>query len=482
MGVLSHLEPKEVFKYFEEICSIPHGSGNVKQISDYLVGFAKEHNIKYRQDEMFNVVMWKDATPGYENSETVVLQGHIDMVAVKDADCDKDLEKEGLDLEIEGDFITAKGTSLGGDDGIAVAYSLALLADDSIAHPALEVIFTADEETGLYGASFLDVSDIKGRLFMNMDSEEEGIFLVSCAGGVGVEARIPYTTEPITASIVEIKLDQFEGGHSGVEIHKGRVNTNNAMGRILLNVFQNVGMRLITINGGDKDNVIANLTEAAIAVLPETVDKVKEIIQNTFNEIKEEHKSTDPNANLTLNVMEGQLIETFSDGATLATIISLVNMPAGVQRMNPSIEGLVQTSLNMGILRTEDRNVLMSFAVRSSSVSEKAYVVEKIKSLVEIFGGNVKEQGAYPGWEFKEDSKLREVLVAAYKECTGKDALVEGIHAGLECGVFAEKMSNLDAVSFGPDMEHVHTTKERLSISSTERTWKLLIKALEMLK
>lgn len=482
MGVLSHLEPKEVFKYFEEICSIPHGSGNVKQISDYLVKFAEDHNIKYRQDELFNVVMWKDATPGYEDSETVVLQGHIDMVAVKDADCDKDLEKDGLDLEIDGDFVTAKGTSLGGDNGIAVAYSLALLADDTIAHPALEVIFTSDEETGMYGADFLDVSDIKGRLFINMDSEEEGIFLVSCAGGVSVEARIPYTTEPITASIVEIKLDQFEGGHSGVEIHKGRVNTNNAMGRILLNVFQNVGMRLVTINGGEKDNVIANMTEAAIAVLPETVDKVKEIIQNTFNEIKEEHAVTDPNANLTLNVMEGQLIETFSDGATLATIIALVNVPAGVQRMNPSIEGLVQTSLNMGILRTEEKNVMMSFAVRSSSVSEKMYVVEKIKSLVEIFGGNVKEQGSYPGWEFKPDSKIRDIMVAAYKECTGKEALVEGIHAGLECGLFAEKMPGLDAVSFGPDMEHVHSTREKLSISSTERTWKLLIKALEMLK
>ncbi|MFQ9514495.1 MAG: aminoacyl-histidine dipeptidase [Eubacterium sp.] len=482
MGVLSELEPIKVFKYFEEICSIPHGSGNVKQISDYLVDFAKKHSLKYRQDEKYNVIIWKNGSKGYETSEPVILQGHIDMVAVKTAGCEKDMEKEGLDLEIDGDLISAKGTSLGGDDGIAVAYSLAVLEDESIAHPPIEAIFTVDEEIGMLGADFIDVSDLKGRIFMNMDSEDEGVFTVSCAGGATVTCSIPYKTEPVNASIIEIKIEGFTGGHSGVKIDKGRVNSNCAMGRILLNLFQNLGIRLVTVNGGEKDNAIAKMSEAAIGVLPETVDKAKKIIHDTFNEIKEEYKFTDPDAELIMNVMDSDIVEVFSGPATLATIISLVNMPNGIQRMNPEIEGLVQTSLNLGILRTEKDAVKLSYAVRSSSESEKRFLIERLRSLTEIFGGTVEVTGVYPGWEYKADSRLRDVMVGAYKELYGKEPVVEGIHAGLECGIFASKLSGLDAVSFGPQMQNIHTTNEVLSISSTKRTWQLVLRTLEALK
>lgn len=482
MGVLSKLEPANVFKFFEEICSIPHGSGNIKQISDYLVDFAKKRDLKYRQDKMNNVIIWKDGSTGYENSEPVIFQGHIDMVAVKVDGCGKNMEKEGLDLEIDGDFISAKDTSLGGDDGIAVAYSLAVLDDDTIAHPPIEAIFTVDEEIGMLGADFIDVSDLKGRIFMNMDSEDEGVLTVSCAGGVSATCVLPYKAEPVNAPVIEIRMDGFAGGHSGVEIHKGRVNANCAMGRILLNVFQNIGMRIVTINGGDKDNAIATFSEAAIAVLPESIDKAKEIIQKTFDTIKEEYKSVEPNAKININVIEQNLVETLSDASTLATIIALVNLPNGVQRMNPEMEGMVQTSLNLGVLRTEKNAVKMNYAVRSSSYTEKQYLVEKLCSLTEIFGGTVQVEGDYPGWEYRADSKLRDVMVSAYENLYGKTPIVEGIHAGLECGIFASKLSGLDAVSFGPQMHDVHTTNEVLSISSTERTWKLLLKALELLK
>lgn len=482
MGVLSNLEPVKVFGFFEDICGIPHGSGNIEQISNYIVDFAKARNLKYRQDEMKNVIIWKDGSAGYENSEPVILQGHIDMVAVKTADCEKDLEKEGLDLEIDGDWITAKQTSLGGDNGIAVAYTLAVLDDDTLAHPPIEAIFTVDEEIGLLGAGGIDVSDLKGKMFLNMDSEDEGVFTVSCAGGSTTTCKIPRNTEPINAAVVEFKLDGFAGGHSGVEIHKGRVNTNCALGRILLNLFQNLGVRIITVNGGEKDNAIAKMSEAAIAVLPENVDKAKDIITNTFNEIKEEHKATDPNANLTINVMEPTLVDAFTGPSTLATVITLVNMPNGIQRMNPEIDGLVQTSLNMGILRTEMTSVKLSYAVRSSNDSEKKFLNEKLRSLTEIFGGTVEVGGVYPGWEYKADSKLRDVMVDVYKDLYGSEPVVEGIHAGLECGMFAEKISGLDAVSFGPQMKDVHTTDEMLNISSAERTWKLLVKTLEALK
>ena len=483
MAVLSELEPNKVFKYFEEICSIPHGSNNVKQISDYLVDFAKAHNLKYRQDDDLNVIIWKDGSKGYEDSEPVILQGHMDMVAVQEADCDKDMEKEGLDLEINGDFISAKGTSLGGDDGIAVAYTLAVLDDEEMAHPPIEAIFTVNEEIGMLGAASIDVSDLKGRLFMNMDSEDEGVFTVSCAGGASVICKFPYKRDLVNAPVIEIKLHGFTGGHSGVQIIKERANSNCAMARVLLNVFQNVGMRLVSVNGGEKDNAIAKLSEAAIVVLPDSVDKAKKIIEDTFAEIKEEYRVTDPDANLTLNVRKSDMVDAFTDAATLATIIAMVNMPNGVQRMNPEIDGLVQTSLNMGILRTEMLEVKMTFAVRSSSETEKQYLIEKLKSLTEIFGGSVEIVGPYPGWEYKADSRLRKVMVDAYKDLyNGEEPVVEGIHAGLECGIFASKLPGLDAVSFGPQMNNIHTTNEELSISSTQRTWELVVKALAALK
>lgn len=483
MKILKDLQPAKVFSYFEEITEIPHGSGNVKQISDYIVEFAKTHHLKYRQDEAYNVVVWKDGTKGYEDSEPVILQGHIDMVAVKTADCEKNMQKDGLDLEINGDWIQAKKTTLGGDDGIAVAYALAVLDSNDMMHPPIEAIFTVDEEIGMLGAAAIDVSDVRGRLLLNIDSEDEGVFTVSCAGGATVECSIPYKTEMIHAQVLEIRIDGFTGGHSGVEINKGRANANCVMGRILLNLFQNVGMRIMAVNGGEKDNAIANASEAAIAVLPEVMEKAKDIVNNTFLEVKEEYKITDSNAKLTMNVIEEGLIEPLSGPATLATVILLANMPNGVQRMNPEMPDMVQTSLNLGIVRTQMDAVKLSYSVRSSSESEKNYLIEKLRSLTEIFGGEIKCEGVYPGWEYNANSRLRNTCIEAYKELyDGKEPIVEGIHAGLECGLFASKLEGLDAISFGPDMRYVHTTDERLSISSTQRTWKLLVKILEMLK
>lgn len=482
MGVLEGKEPEKVFRFFEEIAAIPHGSGNVKQISDYLVEFAKNRNLKYRQDEKLNVIIWKDGTPGYEDADTVILQGHMDMVAVKMADCDKDMKKEGLELQTDGDFLCAKGTSLGGDNGIAVAYALAVLDSDTIAHPPVEAVFTVDEEIGLLGAAYIDTSDLKGRKLLNMDSEDEGVFTVSCAGGATVECILSYHRAPTNARIIEIKIDGFTGGHSGVEIDKGRANANCIMGRILLNVFQNVGMRIVSANGGEKDNAIAKISEAAIAVLPETVEKTKEIIEHTFAEVKEEYQSTDPNAKIQINVMEEGLCEAISDMATLSVVVSLATMPNGIQRMNPDMPQMVQTSLNLGILKTDEKTVTLSYAVRSSKETEKNFLIEKLRAMTEIFGGEIKVSGAYPGWEYKADSTLRDTAVKAYESLYGKEPVVEGIHAGLECGMFADKIENLDAISFGPSMKDVHTTDEKLSISSTERTWKLLVKILEMLK
>ena len=483
MNILQNLKPKAVFKYFEEISNIPRGSGNEEAISNYLLNFGKSLGLESIQDDALNIIIKKPATKGYENAPIVIIQGHMDMVCEKRPGVEHDFEKDGLNLSVRDGYISANGTTLGGDDGIAVAYTLAVLDDEEMAHPPIEAIFTVNEEIGMLGAASIDVSDLKGRLFMNMDSEDEGVFTVSCAGGASVICKFPYKRDLVNAPVIEIKLHGFTGGHSGVEIIKERANSNCAMARVLLNVFQNVGMRLVSVNGGEKDNAIAKLSEAAIVVLPDSVDKAKKIIEDTFAEIKEEYRVTDPDANLTLNVREADMVDAFTDAATLATIIAMVNMPNGVQRMNPEIDGLVQTSLNMGILRTEMLEVKMTFAVRSSSETEKQYLIEKLKSLTEIFGGSVEIVGPYPGWEYKADSRLRKVMVDAYKDLyNGEEPAVEGIHAGLECGIFASKLPGLDAVSFGPQMNNIHTTNEELSISSTQRTWELVVKALAALK
>lgn len=482
MGVLSKLEPNNVFQFFEDICSIPHGSTNVKKISDYLVKFAQERDLKCRQDEKYNVIIWKEGSKGYENSPVVILQGHMDMVAVKVNDCKKDMETEGLDLEINGDLISATGTSLGGDDGIAVAYALAILDSDKIAHPPIEAIFTVDEEIGMLGADFIDVSDLKGRIFLNMDSEDEGIFTVSCAGGASANCSIPYGKVEMDRATMKIKLDGFLGGHSGVEIDKGRLNAIKALGRVLLSLSDKIDIQLVTLSGGEKDNAIAKISEAVVAVPEGLLSQAQTAVEQTFAKIKEEYKAVEPNMNLTLEMTETGSIICMPKTSTKAVIMALVTLPNGIQRMNPEMKGMVQTSLNLGVLKTGEREVVLSFAVRSSSQTEKEYLIEKLCALTGIFGGTVEVTGNYPGWEYKADSRLRDVMVEAYKEQYGKEPIVEGIHAGLECGIFASKLPGLDAVSFGPQMEGIHTTNEVLSIASTKRTWKLLLKTLEMLK
>lgn len=486
MGILSDYEPKEVLPFFEEICSIPHGSGNVEQISNYLVKFAQERGLKYRQDAAKNVVIWKAGTVGYENSAPVIIQGHMDMVAVKVEGCTKNLETEGLDLEVvqdeEGSWISAKGTSLGGDDGIAVAYGLALLDSDTIPHPPIEMIVTTDEEVGMDGAAALDCSDIKGRIFMNIDSEAEGIFTVSCAGGLRANASVPYEKEVKEGTLVKVKLTGFRGGHSGAEIHKGRLNSNIVMGRVLNSVRRELAMQLVSISGGEKDNAIATFSEAAFLVESGNVAAVEEILKKTVSIINEEYASVEKGIQLAVIAEENQKITCMTKKSSDQIVILLMNYINGIQRMNPDMEGFVQTSLNLGILTTEEKTVVFSSALRSSSETEKAYLLDRVCAQVELVGGSVEVSGDYPGWEYRPESLLRDTMVEVYKEQYGSDPIVEGIHAGLECGLFSSKMAGLDCISYGPDMRNIHTTDEMLSIESTARTWELTKNTLAKLK
>ncbi len=480
--MLEDVEPKNVFHFFEEITQIPRGSYNVRKINDYLVAFARERGLKFRSDEYCNVIIWKDGSPGYEDADPVIIQGHMDMVAVKEDTCLKDLTVEGVDLTVDGDLISAEGTSLGGDDGIAVAYALAILDDDTIAHPPLEVVITSDEESGMIGADFLDVSDLKGHTLLNIDSEDEGIFTVSCAGGATAILHLPVKTKEMELAAVEFYLNGFTGGHSGTEIDKGRANSNIALGQLLIALAKQTDMRLVTIHGGEKDNAIPTCAGAMVAVPEEQVEQVQQILQEGFDQLKLEFQTTDPDMELTVTADDSLMRPVFTKQSTRNAIALLCNVPNGVQRMNPEMEHMVQTSLNLGIMRTMEGEIQLSFAVRSACEFERQYMIDKLQYLVEAFGGSIEVMGAYPGWEYRADSPIRDTMIRVYKDQYGEDPVVEGVHAGLECGMFADKIRDLDAISFGPQMYHVHTPKESLSISSTARTWQLLLDTLAALK
>lgn len=479
--ILNNIEPKEVFRYFEEICSIPHGSSNTKKISDYCVEFARKNNLKYIQDELNNVIIFKEGTEGYEKSSPVIIQGHLDMVCEKDNNCNIDMQTQGLELVLGGDMVSAVGTTLGGDDGIAVAYGLAVLASEDIPHPPLEVIFTVDEEIGMLGAAYIDCSQIKSHTMLNIDSEEEGILLLSCAGGVTAVCTLPKEVCEVSGEEINISVTGLKGGHSGVEIDKGRANSNQIMGKVLAGLREKIRFNIIEINGGRKDNAIPN--ETIVRIVVKNSDDIKNIIKKYESMFREEYSKNDKGLKITIDKERAEYSGTvMTEDCSDRIIQALVKLPGGVIKMSDDIKGLVQTSLNMGILATKEDIVSMSFSVRSSVGSEKEDLIKQIRGIIEGLGGNMECVGDYPAWEYNKTSKLRDIMSEIYKEQTGKDADIQAIHAGVECGLFAGKISNLDCVSFGPDIYDIHTTKERLSVSSVNRTWKYLLEILKRIK
>ena len=482
MAVLDGLEPRAVFEYFEALCAIPHGSGNTKPISDYCAGFAREHGLRYIQDESNNVIIFKDGTAGYEQSPPVMLQGHLDMVCEKTADCPIDFEKDGLSLRLDGDTICAEGTTLGGDDGIAVAYGLALLASRDIPHPPLEVVFTTDEETGMYGAAALDCSPLKARIMLNVDSEEEGILLVSCAGGCCAACRLPVRRETAEGVQITLKLGGLTGGHSGVEIDKGRANANQLLGRALNELDKELPYALIDVSGGLKDNAIPREAAARLVVAPAAADSVRAFAERYQKIFAAEFQAAEPTLSLTAEAGGAGEVSAMSADTKTAVIAALVNLPGGVQRMSADIPGLVQTSLNLGILGTSGDEVTLRLALRSSVETEKEALFSRIANLMGILGGSAERTGDYPAWEYRPDSKLRELMVEVFTEQYGRAPEVRAIHAGLECGLFAGKLPGLDCVSIGPDMVDIHTTLERMSAASVQRTWAYILEILKRLK
>lgn len=481
MGVLSQIEPKPVFEFFEKICQIPHGSGNVDEISNYLVQFAKERGLFYIQDEWKNVIIIKEGTKGYEEEAPIILQGHMDMVAVKDADCKKDMSREGLDLEIKGDFVSAAGTSLGGDDGIFVAIALAILDAKNIAHPRLEVIFTVDEEVGMEGAKKIDLSMLKGKRMLNLDSEEEGKFWCSCAGGARVDCNETYAEEECEGYFYQISVSGLTGGHSGTEIHRERGNANVIMARILYELDEKLCLGIKNIKGGAADNAIANRCKAVIMMRQEDNEQAKEILNKLQKTIRKELDKKDSDIEIAMiPAAEQQSNNKCVSGKEMRRLLQFMRaLPNGVQGMSAHVEELVETSLNLGILTYENGKLNCRFAVRSSVESKKKELLDRLCSVTNLAGGSCEISGEYPGWEFRPDSPFRERLLLIHEKVYGYKPEVLAVHAGLECGFFADKIKDLDCVSMGPDITDIHTTKEKLSISSSKRVWEYLLKVLE---
>ena len=478
---LSSLKPQSVWKYFYEISQIPRCSKHEERVIRYLENFAEKHSLDYKKDSAGNVCIKREAAPGYESRPTVVLQGHVDMVCEKNADVNFDFNTEGLRLKIDGDWITAEGTTLGADNGIAVAMTLAVLADKSLGHGPLEALFTVDEETGLTGATNLDPSMIEGRILLNIDSEEEGVFYIGCAGGITTIGTIPVKEEhsPENSISFSLSIKGFKGGHSGAEIHEGRGNSVVACSRILKAISSRAEIRLFQLDGGDKHNAIPRECTASFTAAGKDEDKIASIVDKYKTILEDEYSDIEPNLTVKLEKTSLQPDKVLSTTDSVKIIDTLFVLPHGVIGMSRKLPGLVETSTNLAAAHLKDGEVTILTSQRSSTMSMMDHIALQVSTILQNSGAVIKLEGQHPAWNPDPDSGILKTFKKVYTESTGRDPEVTAIHAGLECGVLGEKFEEMEMISFGPDMEEVHTPNERLSISSVERTWEFLLQVLK---
>lgn len=478
MKILENVEPRNVFKFFEDISNIPRASKNEDAVCEYLINFAKERGLEVIKDDFKNVIIKKDASKGYEKAEGVILQGHSDMVAEKNSDTDHDFDKDPLKLYVEGEFLKARGTTLGADNGIAVAYALAVL-DGNYNHPKLCVVITADEEAGMSGAKNLDLNLIAGYTnFINLDTDREGIFTVSCAGGMGNKVVIPIKKANLddNMNVYEVRITGLVGGHSGMDIHKNLANSNRLMARFLHKFASKFSGKLISVNGGMKSNAIPR--EAIFVVATEnTFSKVDFgiFVEETTKIFKNEHIDNEPNLNISFKETSSKTY--LENGEDIINV--LMTLPYGVLRQT---EDGVISSTNIGVVTTEEHEITIVNATRSSILSLRDFMKDQIEVIAKMAGGYVESTDGYPAWEYKKENPLRDIAVKVYKEFSGKNAKIELSHGGLECGIFASKMEGINFIAMGPDNYNLHTPDEQLNIPSAKRVFEFLVKFLEQLK
>lgn len=482
MGVLDGLQPERVFHFFEEISRIPHGSGNTGAISGYLKAFAEERGLFCRQDELGNVIIIREASPARKEEEPYILQAHMDMVAVAAPDAHIDMKTEPLRLKAEGGSIFAEGTSLGGDDGIGVAYCLAVLDEKTLSLPRLEVVLTVDEETGMEGATGIDLSMLRGRRMINLDQEEEGVFITSCAGGARVDVQMPMEREEApgkTYRLVEFRITGLAGGHSGMEIGKGLGNANWLLGSLLCGLSLRYDVRLVRMKGGLADNAIPREAEAAVYVREADLPEILSYAEAEEQKMRDTLGEKDPGCKLE-KVCHDVIVSApaYTRKATAEALACICKLPNGVIDMSQDVEGLVETSLNLGVMSLREDGLHLSYAVRSSVDQSREHLCRNMLWIAECAGAQAQIRNAYPGWAYRKESPLRDQMVRVYEEMYGKKPVLEAIHAGLECGILAGKLPGLDCVSIGPDLQNVHTAKESMDIESVGRVWDFLLKVL----
>lgn len=497
---LNELSPSEVFSYFEKICSIPHGSGNTGMIADYCLEFAKLHGLKARKDAADNVVIFKAGSSGYEDCEPVILQGHLDMVCEKEPESDIDMSVQGIKVCTDGKMVWADGTTLGADDGIAVAFILAVLASDTIAHPPIQAVLTSDEEIGMLGARDLDTSELTAKRLINIDSESEGILYVSCAGGVRAECDIPVVYEDAVGWVsggeqddnasdaagdgqvcFEVKISGLAGGHSGVEIHKQHTNAIRLLASLLSHASCAADFRLVSLSGGGKENAIPKEAKAVVSVRSCNATTFEQSIKESADVWMQEISATEPHAKIELEKTDIAADKVLDSKSTANVIYALWLSPDGVYRMSQEINGMVQTSLNLGTAYLDADKLVYKYLIRSNTAAGKKLLLERVTTFVKHLSGKVVTMSDYPAWEYKSDSQLRKICVDSFTNVYGHEPEVTSIHAGLECGILAGKMPGVDMISFGPTLESVHTPDECMDAASVERTWEYLLEILKSL-
>ncbi len=482
MNRFTELEPKYVWHYFDLLLDIPRPSKHEDRVIAFLKELAHKKGLEFRQDKAKNVVIKVPATKGYENAPTVILQGHIDMVAEKNSDVEFDFLKQPIDAYVDGDWVRARGTTLGADNGIGVAAALAFIDDTESVHGPLEILCTVDEESGLTGASNLDAKILTGRIMLNLDSEEDGVFFIGCAGGANTVITLPVKQIGVSSKFkpYEIKISGLMGGHSGLNIIENRANAIKLMARILKAAIKaKVEIMLVDIKGGDKHNAIPRESFATVAVNSKHIKKFCDSVNNEIEKAKREFVSVDRDIRLDILEFQKKVSKGINISDTKRVVDLLLALPHGVISMSREIKGLVETSSNLATIKVRGKSIEILTSSRSSVSEALDTILESIDSLVELYGGKTKGYGRYPGWRPNIDSPLLKKAVSVFKNVRGSEPQITAIHAGLECGIIMEKVTGMDVISFGPEMHGVHSPQERLNIPSVGRFYNYLKSLLE---
>ncbi|NLY09836.1 MAG: aminoacyl-histidine dipeptidase [Tissierellia bacterium] len=467
-----------VISHFEQLTKIPRCSGQERKVSDYLKQFGEHLGLETIQDEVLNIIIKKPASPGYEDHTPVILQGHMDMVCEKDDLCSIDFTKDPIKTKVENGFIVGDGTTLGADNGIAVAMAMAILEDKDAVHPPIEALFTVDEERTMLGAREVDLSLLDGKILLNLDTEEEGVAVVGCSGGVRMQLEFPYNREMNSefSSGLTIAVTGLTGGHSGMEIHLGRANANVLLTRLLLEIEKELPFGLISFNGGAMDNAIPRLAKAEIACHGKDIKRIEELAKEMEELWKFEHGTTDPG--LTVAIKPSPVREFIEDTVRTNLLKAMLIMPNGVQAMNQQLP-VVESSINMGVVITEPDKVVIKCSLRSANATLQDLTENRLRIIAELFNANAIKSGAYPAWPYKPYTKIQEIIKDSYRSLTGKELKIEVIHAGLECAMFAQNAPDVELISFGPDITGAHAPGEAMNIASVENVWKLLLEVLK---